>query len=57
MSLKTKDKYEDLLEEFKTEFNQNNRNPYIPLASLIPNKTQKLITKDLKRQALEYILS
>ena len=46
---KTKDEYEDMLEEFKTEFNWNNRNPHVPLASLTPDEIQELTTKDLKR--------
>jgi hypothetical protein len=54
--LKTKDEYENLLKEFKTEFNWNNGNLHIPLASSTPNKIQELITKDLERQALEYTL-
>jgi hypothetical protein len=54
--LKTEDKYEDLLEEFKTEFNWNNGNLYIPLAFLTPDKIQELTMKDLERQALEYTL-
>jgi hypothetical protein len=53
---KTEDEYEDLLEEFKTEFNWNNGNLHIPLASLTPDKIQELTTKDLERQALEYTL-
>jgi hypothetical protein len=52
--LKTKDKYKDLLKEFKTEFNWNNGNLYISLAFLTFDKIQELITKDLERQALEY---
>ena len=54
MFLKTKDKYKDLLKEFKTEFNWNNSNLYIPLAFLTPDKIQELIIKDLERQALKY---
>jgi hypothetical protein len=53
---KTEDKYENLLEEFKTEFNWNNGNLHIPSAFSTPNKTQELTTKDLERQALEYTL-
>jgi hypothetical protein len=54
MFLKTEDKYKNLLKKFKTEFNWNNGNLHILLASLTPNKIQELITKDLERQALEY---
>jgi hypothetical protein len=46
---KTKDKYKDILEEFKTEFNWNNGNLYIPLVSLTPDEIQELITKDLEQ--------
>jgi hypothetical protein len=53
---KTEDKYKDLLKEFKTEFNWNNGNLYILLASLTPDKIQELTTKDLERQALKYTL-
>jgi hypothetical protein len=49
---KTEDEYEDLLEEFKAEFNWNNGNLYIPLASSTPDEIQELTTKDLERQAL-----
>ena len=56
MFSKTEDKYEDLLEEFKAEFNWNDGNLYAPSASLTPNEIQELTTKDLKRQALEYTL-
>jgi hypothetical protein len=54
---KTKDEYEDLLEEFKTEFNWNNGNLHIPLAFLTSDEIQELITKDLERQAFKYTLS
>ena len=57
MFSKSEDEYKDLLEEFKPKFNQNNENLHISLASLIPNEIQELTTKDLKRQALKYILS
>ena len=53
---KTKDKYEDLLEEFKTEFNWNDENPYLALFDLTPEEIQELTTQDLERQALEYTL-
>ena len=35
---KTKDKYKDQLKEFKTEFNWNNRNPYLSTLNLTPNE-------------------
>jgi hypothetical protein len=54
--LKTKNKYKDLLKEFKTEFNWNNSNLYIPLAFLTSDKIQELTIKDLKQQALKYTL-
>lgn len=54
---KTEDEYEDQLEEFKTEFNWNNGNPHVPLASsLTPDQIQDITTRDLERQALEYTL-
>ena len=46
---KTEDKYEDQLKEFKAEFNWNNRNLYIPSASLTPDEIQDITTRDLER--------
>jgi hypothetical protein len=53
---KTEDEYEDLLEEFKTEFNWNDGNPHLATPNSTPDEIQDLTTKDLERQALEYTL-
>jgi hypothetical protein len=53
---KTEDEYEDLLEEFKAEFNWNDGNPHVSSVSSTPNEIQELITQDLERQALEYTI-
>lgn len=57
MFSKTKDKYKDLLEEFKEEFNQNKGNPYLSTLNSTPNEIQDLAIRDLERQALKYTIS
>ena len=53
---KTEDEYEDLLGEFKTEFNWNNGHPHLATLNSSPDEIQDLTTKDLERQALENTL-
>jgi hypothetical protein len=53
---KTKDKYNDILSEFKDDFYWNNDNLYIPFFHVTSSQIQETTDIELKRQALVYVL-
>jgi hypothetical protein len=57
VSAKTKEEYKDILDEFKKEFNWNNRNVNQPLLNATPAQVQDTAEKELERSALVYVIS